>query len=64
MMSISQEGEGARCGVSAEGEVMAWTRRMTAEEHAQGWYVLACGEHAYVWRAAIIAALPVDAIER
>ena len=36
---------------------------MTAEEHKQGWYVLACGCHAYVWEVELLRKLPSDACE-
>jgi len=42
---------------------MSETGRMTTEEHSQGWYAMACGEHAYVWRASLIAIIPAEAIE-
>jgi len=38
-------------------------RRMTPEEHKQGWGVLGCGIHVWTWRGAIVTALPDGAIE-
>jgi hypothetical protein len=38
-------------------------RPLTSLEHKRGWFALACGCHAYIWRASILADLPPDAIE-
>jgi hypothetical protein len=38
-------------------------RKMTPEEHERGWVILACEEHIWVWRAALVKDLPEDAIE-
>jgi hypothetical protein len=34
------------------------SRRMTPEEHAQGFVVCSCGKYAHVFRAAVVAKLP------
>lgn len=37
---------------------MTPTRKLTTEEHDQGWYPLTCGEHAYVFRSEVAARIP------
>lgn len=37
---------------------MSETRRMTPEEHEQGWYPYGCGVHAHVFRADVLRKLP------
>lgn len=36
---------------------------VTAQEHKQGWLVMSCGCHAYIWRATLLRVVPAEAIE-
>lgn len=38
-------------------------RRLTPQELKQGWYAMACGCHAHVFRADLAVRIPVEAIE-
>ncbi len=38
-------------------------RRMSFEEHEQGWFALACGCHAFVWRYEVAKTIPLGTYE-
>ena len=37
---------------------MSVAKKMTAEDHKQGWSVCECGKYAYVFRSSVLAKLP------